>query len=155
MKKSWREYINSVEEKIHIITPEWEMKMGKGKILIPKPLDIERLINSTKKGELLTTDTIREQLAKEKNVRLTASAPTKIYLKHIALASEEDIAEGKNNITPYWRVLLPNGLINDKFPGGFEKQQKLLESEGHKIELYGKRKKVSKVVSYQESLKKF
>ncbi|NER17565.1 MGMT family protein [Spongiivirga citrea] len=155
MKKSWREYINTVEEKIHDITPEWESKMGKGKILIPKPLDIERIINRTKKGELLTTDIIREQLAKEKNVRLTASAPTKIYLKHIAFAAEEEIAEGNDNITPYWRVLLPKGLINEKFPGGYEKQQKLLKSEGHKIEQYGKRKKIPKVVSFQESLIKF
>jgi len=155
MKKSWREYINTIEEKIHDITPEWEIKMGKGKILIPKPLDIERIIMSTKKGELVTTDIFRELLAKEKNVRLTASAPTKIYLKHIALASEEEIAEGKDNITPYWRVLLPNGLINEKFPGGYEKQQKLLKSEGQKIEQHGKIKKIPKVVSFEKSLIKF
>ncbi len=86
MKKSWRAYINNVEEKIHTITPEWEKKMGKGKILIPKPLDIERIIKRTKKGELLTTDIIRECLAKEKKVLLTASAPTKIYLKHICIS---------------------------------------------------------------------
>ncbi len=62
------------------------------------------------------------------------------------------MAQGKKNSTPYWRVLLPKGLINENFPGGFEKQQELLRSEGHEIELHGKRKKVPKVVSYEKSL---
>ena len=65
-KKTWREKVNEIEEKIHVITPEWEKKLGKGKILIPNALDIERLINKTQKGELLTNDIIRETLAKEK-----------------------------------------------------------------------------------------
>ncbi|MCH7678047.1 hypothetical protein IID10_01625 [candidate division KSB1 bacterium] len=43
--------------------------LGKGKILIPNALDIERLINKTQKGELLTNDIIRETLAKEKKYR--------------------------------------------------------------------------------------
>jgi len=57
-KETWREKVNEFEEKIHVITPEWEEKLGKGKILIPNALDIERLINKTKKGELLTNDKV-------------------------------------------------------------------------------------------------
>ena len=130
------------KEKIHKITPEWEERLGKGYILIPSPIDIERLINQSKQGELLTVDMIREHLANAKGLRLTASAPTNIYLKKIALASIEEEQQGKDYFTPYWRVLKENGLINEKFPGGYEKQQELLEKEGHTIELYGKRKKV-------------
>lgn len=152
--KSWRDYIEGVEEKVHDITPEWEEKLGKGKILIPAPRDIERVINQTKNGELLTTDTIREHLAVEKGVQLTAATPTSIYLNKIALAAEEELAEGKEKVTPYWRVLKPNGLLNEKFPGGIEKQQELLKKEGHEIELFGKRKKVPKVVQFEQSLLK-
>lgn len=150
--KPWRTYLNGVEEKIHVITPEWEEKLGKGEILIPAPKDIERLINQTLEGRLITVEMIREQLAKEKGVRLTAATPTSIYLKKIALASEEEQEQGKDEVTPYWRVLKANGLLNEKFPGGLEKQQILLEKEGHQIELYGKRKKVPKVVEYEKSL---
>ena len=89
-KKSWREKVNEFEEKIHVITPEWEERLGKGKILIPKALDIEQLINKTKKGELLTNDIIRETLAKKKKVQLTAAIPTGVYLKFIAEAAEEE-----------------------------------------------------------------
>jgi len=152
-KKSLREKINEFEEKIHIITPEWEEKLGKGKILIPNAIDIERLINKTQKGELLTNNIIRETLAKEKKVLLTAAIPTGVYLKYIALASEEEIPIKKNNVTPYWRVLKPDGSINIKFPGGADRQISLLKSEGHTIEL-GKGKKPPKVTSFEKKLKK-
>ena len=58
-KKTWREKVNEIEAKIHTITPEMERRLGKGKSLVPKALDIERLINETKSGELLTNDLIR------------------------------------------------------------------------------------------------
>ena len=151
-KKTFRDKINEFREKIHDITPEWEEKLGKGKILIPSAIDIERLINQTKKGELLTNDTIREQLAKEKNVQITAAIPTGVYLKYIALAAEEEKKWGKSNITPYWRVLKPNGSINTKFPISVEEQVKLLEKEGHKLEV-GKGKKPPKVISYKSKIK--
>ena len=151
-KKTWREKVNEFEEKIHVITPEWEKKLGKGKILIPNALDIERLINKTKKGELLTNDIIRETLAKEKKVLLTAAIPTGVYLKFIALAAEEERSLKKDNVTPYWRVLKPNGTINIKYPGGAERQIALLKSEGHRIE-QGKGKKPPKVISFEKKLK--
>jgi alkylated DNA nucleotide flippase Atl1 len=152
-KKSWREKVNEFEEKIHQITPEWEEKLGKGEILIPNARDIEQLINKTKKGELLTNDIIREKLAKEKKVRLTAAIPTGVYLKYIAMAAEEERPVKKDQVSPYWRVLKPNGAINIKFPGGSERQIALLEAEGHNIEVIGK--KPPKVISFERSLKKF
>jgi len=149
--KTWREKVNEFEEKIHVITPEWEGKLGKGKILIPRALDVERLIKKTKKGELLTNDIIRETLAKEKKVRLTAAIPTGVYLKYIALAAEEERPVKMDNITPYWRVLKPDGSINIKYPGGTDKQVALLKSEGHIIQ-FGKGKKPPKVTSFEKNL---
>ncbi len=128
--------------------------MGKGKILIPSAKDIERLINMTKKGELLTNDVIREQLAKEKNVQVTAAIPTGVYLKYIALASEEEKNNGNKKVTPYWRVLRPDGRINVKFPISIEDQVALLKMEGHNIE-EGKGKKAPRVVAYESKIKIF
>ncbi len=154
MKKSYREKINGFEEKIHDITPEWEEKLGKGKILIPSARDIERLIRQTNAGELLTNDSIREMLAKEKKVQVTAAIPTGVYLKYIALAAEEEKATGKTNITPYWRVLRPDGSINVKFPLSVNELVALLEKEGHKT-IPGKGKKPPKVVDFEKKIKKF
>lgn len=77
---------------------------------------------------------IRETLAKAKKVLVTAAIPTGVYLKFIALAEEEERPIKKDNVTPYWRVLIPDGAINIKYPGGAERQIELLESEGHRIE---------------------
>jgi alkylated DNA nucleotide flippase Atl1 len=61
-----------------------------------------------------------------------------------ARAAEEDTAEGKKNITPYWRTLKSKGELNEKYPGGVAEQAKKLKSEGHTIELdkAGKPKRV-------------
>ena len=32
--------------------------------------------------------------------------------------------------TPYWRTLKANGELNEKYPGGIEKQKELFEREG-------------------------
>ena len=153
-KKSWREKLNEVEEKIHEITPDWEEKLGKGKILIPNARDIERLIRETKKGELLTNDVIRDELAKEKNVQVTAAIPTGVYLKYVALAAEEEKEMGKTEVTPYWRVLKPDGAVNIKFPISVQKLTELLELEGHQIE-FSKGKKPPKVLQFEKKLKNY
>ena len=151
-KKTWREKVNAIEEKIHTITPVMEQRLGKGKSLVPRALDIERLINETEKGELLTNDLIREVLAKEKNVQVTEPTTTGIFLRIIAEAAEEERSVKKDQVTPYWRVLKPDGTINVKFPCGVERLIELLESEGHRIEP-GKGKKPPKVISYETKLR--
>jgi hypothetical protein len=52
-----------------------------------------------------------------------------------ARAAEEDTAEGKKDITPYWRTLKGKGELNEKYPGGLEAQAKKLKAEGHTIEV--------------------
>jgi len=61
------------------------------------------------------------------------------YTRIVAEAAAEGEAEGKKNITPYWRTLKAGGVINEKYPGGVEGQKKLLEKEGHKVIQKGKK----------------
>jgi hypothetical protein len=51
-----------------------------------------------------------------------------------ARAAEEDAAEGKKDITPYWRTMKGKGELNEKYPGGVNEQAKKLKAEGHDIE---------------------
>ena len=44
-------------------------------------------------------------------------------------------AEGKTDITPYWRTVKSKGELNEKYPGGVEAQAKHLRAEGHSIEM--------------------
>jgi hypothetical protein len=61
-----------------------------------------------------------------------------------ARAAEEDAADGKQDITPYWRTLKGKGELNEKYPGGLEAQARRLKAEGHTIEVdkAGKPKRV-------------
>lgn len=43
------------------------------------------------------------------------------------------------DITPWWRTLKGEGALSPKYPGGVERQRKLLEAEGHAVEARGKR----------------
>jgi hypothetical protein len=51
-----------------------------------------------------------------------------------ARAAGEDEAEGKKDVTPYWRTLKGKGELNEKYPGGLAEQARRLEAEGHEIE---------------------
>ena len=43
------------------------------------------------------------------------------------------MAVGKRRIMPYWRVLKTDGSLNEKYPGGVNRQAGLLKAEGHKV----------------------
>jgi hypothetical protein len=51
-----------------------------------------------------------------------------------ARAAEEDIFEGRKDVTPYWRTLKGRGELNEKYPGGVAAQAERLRTEGHEIE---------------------
>jgi alkylated DNA nucleotide flippase Atl1 len=47
-----------------------------------------------------------------------------------AETAEEDRANGRQRLTPYWRVIKDDGSLNPKFPGGPEQQARYLRREG-------------------------
>ena len=59
---------------------------------------------------------------------------TGIFVGIAARAAEEMLAEGKKDITPYWRTVKSGGELNEKYPGGVEAQAAHLKEEGHTIE---------------------
>lgn len=123
-QKSWREKLEGEN-----------LSHGKiVKMLIPKPLDIDTLIREIPEGKLVTDEQIRVRLAKDNYADSTCSKVTGIFIRIIAEAAEEDLLKGKNQITPYWRVIKKDGRLNPKLPGGVEAQSAHLREEGHKIE---------------------
>jgi len=58
----------------------------------------------------------------------------------------------ERKITPYWRTLKADEVINEKYPGGIQEQIGLLETEGH--EVMSKGKKNFKVVDFEKKLVK-
>lgn len=61
------------------------------------------------------------------------------------------LAEGKKDITPYWRTIKSKGELNEKYPGGVDAQATHLKEEGHTI-LLSKSQKPQKVKDFEQAL---
>ena len=140
-KKSWREKLNDEKDFPRIVQIEGRLskKWGTGTCVIPSPKEVNQLMKKIPKGKLATINQIRETLAKKHKTTIACPITTGIFARIAAGAAEEEAKEGKKNITPYWRTLKQGGVINEKYPGGVKAQKELLEKEGHKVKLKGKK----------------
>ena len=149
-RKSWREKLEKIEglPKIVNVPKKMENRLGKGRMLIPKPLDVDALIRKVKIGKLVTQEQIREKLAKDFKVNVTCPITTGIFVRIAAEAAEENLRNGRKQITPYWRVIKGDGRLNEKFPGGVRVQAGRLKREGHHIQS-GKGKNPPRVEDFE------
>lgn len=148
-RKSWREKL----ERSHDLPKVVDDPRGRGKMLVPRPLDVDALIRKVKKGKLVTQAQIRERLAKDFHVDHACPITTGIFIRIAAEAAEEDLREGKKQITPYWRMIKTDGSLNEKFPGGTKAQAAHLRKEGHGIQP-SEGKKPPRVKNFEKSLQK-
>jgi hypothetical protein len=153
-RKTWRQKLEE-EHPAHGKIVEVPLKMqkgfGAGKMLIAKPLDVDALIRKIKGGKLVTVAQVMEKLAKDAHADCACPMTTGIFLRIVAEVAEEDLKCGKEEVTPYWRVLKSDGSLNIKFPGGTQSQAARLKEEGHSIEP-GKGKKSPRVKNFEKSL---
>ncbi|RJQ28604.1 MAG: MGMT family protein [Peptococcaceae bacterium] len=140
-----------VEPAVVDIPPKMAARFGPGRMLIPTPLLVDALIHKVQKGRLVTVRQIRERLAGDFKADVTCPLTTGIFIRIAAEAAEEDLRMGREEITPYWRVVRDDGSLNEKFPGGVEAQAARLKEEGYTIEP-GKGKKPPKVKDFEKHL---
>ena len=155
-RKSWREKLENPPKGLPKVVsgpPKWEKRFGGTRVLVPTPLLVDELIRKVPKRKLVTVKQIRERLAKDFKADSTCPLTTGIFIRIAAEVAEEDLREGKKQITPYWRVLKADGSLNEKFPGGTKAQAARLKKEGHRIQP-GKGKKPPKVKDFEKSLQK-
>jgi hypothetical protein len=100
-------------------------------------------------GKLITINEIRALVAKKHGASIGCPITTGIFAWIAAHAAEEDAAEGRTRITPYWRTLKSGGELNAKYPGGVNQLKKRLQAEGHRLIVKGKR---VVVVDYENAL---
>jgi hypothetical protein len=156
IRKTWRQKLEEEHPehgKVVDIPPKMQDRFGTGKMLIPKPLDINALIHKVPKGKLVTVAQIRDKLAKAAHANCSCPMTTGIFLRIVAEVAEEDLRSGKRAVTPYWRVIKADGSLNEKFPGGVQTQATRLKEEGHIIEP-NRDRKPPWVKNFEESLQK-
>lgn len=135
--KTWRQKLAEVHPNHGKLVPtpdRWRAKYGAGKMLIPDPREMDKLVRTVRKGKLLTQSQLRDKLAQQAGATATCPMTTGIFLRVVAEAAEEAARDGKQRTTPYWRVVRDDGGLIDKFPGGVKAQAAHLRDEGHEIE---------------------
>jgi len=140
-KKTWREKLSDSKDLPKVVTlKENARKHWKGNTMaVPSPKEVNAVMAGVPKGKLTTIQEIRKIIARKHHADIGCPLTCGIFSWIAAYAAEEEAAEGKKKITPYWRTLKTGGEVNPKYPGGLEKQKELLESEGHKVVQKGKK----------------
>ena len=87
--KVWRQKLEIEREPEMVDDPR-----GRGKMLIPKPLDVDALIRRIEKGNLATVKQIKERLAKDFHADFTCLLNTGIFIRIAAEVAEEDLSKG-------------------------------------------------------------
>lgn len=132
-KLSWREKLEKPQQPKLVRIPPKMSRFGTGTMLIPTPNLVDGLVRRIPKGKLVTVSEIRRKLASDFAADVTCPLTTGIFIRIAAEAAEEDRANGRRRITPYWRVVKDDGRLNPKFPGGEKLQTRCLRDDGLSI----------------------
>jgi 6-O-methylguanine DNA methyltransferase, DNA binding domain len=139
-KKSWQEKLNDSKDlpKVVRLNVRQQKKWRSKTMTIPSPAEVNAIMKKVPSGKLITINKIREKIAKKYHTDIGCPITTGIFSWIAANAADEAVQQGSKKITPYWRTLKQGGVINEKYPGGIEKQAELLEGEGHEVIQKGK-----------------
>jgi hypothetical protein len=140
----WREKLEKPQDVKVVQIPPSMSRFGQGTMLIPTPMLVDQLIRKVPKGRLITGGELRRKLSRDFKTDVTCPLTTGIFVRIAAETAEEDRANGKRRLTPYWRVIKDDGSLNPKYPGGVESQARNLRAEGFDLARKGKSSRVVK-----------
>ena len=149
----WREKLEKPQQPKVVQIPPKMSRFGKGTMLIPTPMLVDEMIRRVPRGKLITGSELRRKLASDFATDVTCPLTTGIFVRIAAEAAEEDRADGKRRLTPYWRVVKDDGVLNPKYPGGVSAQARNLRAEGFTVTRNGK--KPPKVKEFERRLHTF
>lgn len=136
VRKTWRAKLADDKELPKVLELEGvrAARWGGRTMVIARPRDVDQLIRSIRKGRTATINDLRRELAKAHGTETACPITTGIFAWIAAHAAAEDEADGRQRITPWWRVLKDGDKLNPKYPGGVEEQARRLCAEGHRVE---------------------
>jgi len=155
LRKSWQQKLADSKDlpKVIEIDERMSQRWGTGTCAIPAPKEVDEFMRAVPRGKLTTINDIRAALARRHSATIGCPITTGIFAGIAARAAEEAAAEGKKDITPYWRTLKSSGELNPKYPGSVEAQAAHLKDEGHTIE-FSRDKRPKRVKDFEKHLVK-
>jgi len=158
-RKTWQEKLADKEKLPKVLKLEAQFpcynalrKMGveAGEdVVLVNPSEIVACMKKVPYGKVVTIVEICKHITKQHHVQGCCSLTTGIFIMTAANAAEEARKEGVDMGIPYWRTLKSDGYLNEKFPGGDQAHESLLEQEGFKVVAAGQRWRVE---NYQATL---
>lgn len=143
-KKTWKEKLEDNKEFPKTLSFDPKFPCGKAlekmgakpgdSVVLAPAFEVNEIMKNVPKGKLITLKQICQQLAKKHHTQYCCTLTTGIFVTTAANAAEETQSD-----VPYWRTIKNTGELNTKYPGGAERQKKLLEKEGHVIVKKGKK----------------
>lgn len=117
------------EPRVEMLDGQLAQRMKASTLLIPTPRLIDEAIRLIPLGSVKSDREIRLELAEAHGAEHTCPFCMGIFWKVAAEAAEEERLDGREDITPWWRVT-KSGKPNPKLPGGEERHRALLAAEG-------------------------
>ena len=112
------------------------------------PIAYDEVMKKIQYGKVITVGKIRELFTKKNGADFTEPITAGIFVSIAAWASHQRFEDQ----TPYWRTLKAKGELNEKYPGGIQKQKEKLEEEGHIIIQKGRKNIRYYVKDYEDSI---
>jgi hypothetical protein len=135
-RKSWKEKLEDSKDlpRVIAIPARMKAKWGKGTMVIPAPKEVDEMMRRVPRKKLATVNQVRTALAQKHKTTMACPMTTGIFAWIAANAADEEIAaRPKARVTPYWRTLKAGGVLNEKYPGGVDRQRQQLQAEGHTV----------------------
>ena len=140
-RRSWREKLLDSKDLPRGVDMPARLgrKWGGGTVVIPAPIEVDRLLRQVPRRRLAIINDLRRTLAARHGADIGCPLTTGLFAVIAAHAADEQERAGKKRITPYWRTLKAGGELNPKYPGGISCQKDRLEGEGHRVVRKGTR----------------
>ena len=135
--------------KTQLVTdPATIAKYGGSRMYFAPPIDYDRTMRQVPPGRLTTVGDLRRHLARAVGSDFTDPMTAGIFVSIAAWASHQRAQDD----TPWWRTLKSGGELNERYPGGIERQRALLEAEGHTVVARGRKVIRYYVQDYERAL---
>jgi hypothetical protein len=117
--KTWQEKLdNGKQPLVGVMNRAVRGVPAGGMMLIPTPRQVDDYIRSIPKGTEKTQQEMGNDLAKKAGADITCPMCTGIFLRISAEAAHEEMVEGKEDVSPFWRIIPPKANVRTKLTFG-------------------------------------
>ena len=114
-KKTWREKLdNGKEPFVGVMSRRVSGVEAGGMMLIPTPRQVDSYIRAIPKGVSKTSQEMSADLAQSAGADVTCPMCCGIFIRIASEVAHEEMLEGTQDVTPFWRIIPPKAPIRKK-----------------------------------------